>query len=233
MTAVDSAFAGRTILIVEDEASILDAVATALRYAGFRVREAPDGGRARASIEGGEPDLIVLDWMLPDIDGAELGRELRARGYRIPILFLSAKDGVDDKIHALGAGGDDYVTKPFSLAELVARIRALLRRTDGGAGDDVLRFGDILLRERRRTVMRGTAAVALTDTEFAILRCFLLHAGEAVSTAQIVESVWLGDFDDSRCAVDMYVGSLGRKLAGAGSAVLESTGPASYRLAAP
>ena len=221
---------GASILIIEDEDSIRDAVATALRYAGFRVRTADDAGSALTSIASSGPDLIVLDWMLPDMDGTELSRDLRARGCRTPILFLSAKDGIEDKVRALSAGGDDYVTKPFSLAELVARVGALLRRTEADVEDEVLSFGDIVLRERRRSVRHGAAAVELTDTEFAILRFFLLHPGEAITGAQILELVWLNDFDGSHNVVDTYVSSLGRKLAAAGTAALKSAGLSSYRL---
>jgi two-component system OmpR family response regulator len=174
-------------------------------------------------------DLLVLDRMLPDGDGTELGRDLRTRGYRIPILFLSARDAVADTVEALGAGGDDYLTKPFSLEELVARVQALLRRADA-AGDDVLSAGGLLLRERRRTVLHGSEPIALSDAEFAILRCFLLRPGEAISNAQILHAVWLDDFDGSRSVVDTYVASLRRKLAAAGSEALVRAGPSSYRL---
>ena len=136
------------ILVVDDEPSIVDAVATALRYEGFDVDEAGTGRAALTAVAESEPDLIVLDWMLPDLEGIEVGRRLRAQGFKTAILFLTAKDGVENKVEALRAGGDDYVTKPFSLAEVVARIRAILRRTEGEAPGRSARL-------RRRRARRG------------------------------------------------------------------------------
>src|SRR5262249_46854087 len=149
--------------------SIVDAVATALRYEGFDVEEAVNGRDALAAAVRDEPDLIVLDWMLPDIDGIEVGRRLRERGFRTAILFLTAKDAVANKVEALRAGGDDYVTKPFSLAELVARVQAILRRTAGDLPGDVLRYRDLTLDESRHEVTRGDARIDLTATEFNLL----------------------------------------------------------------
>src|SRR5687767_2719360 len=128
------------ILVVDDEPSIVDAVSTAFRYEGYVVDEAATGREALAAVARQEPDLVVLDWMLPDIQGIEVGRRLRSRGFRTAVLFLTAKDATEDKVDALRAGGDDYVTKPFSLAELVARAQAILRRTAGDLPGDVLRF---------------------------------------------------------------------------------------------
>jgi two-component system OmpR family response regulator len=149
------------ILVVDDEPSIVDAVATALRYEGFDVDEATTGRAALAAVADAEPDLIVLDWMLPDLDGIEVGRRLRAQGFRTAILFLTAKDAVENKVEALRAGGDDYVTKPFSLAEVVARIRAILRRTEGEAPSDVLSFGDVVLNEGRHEVSGAMTSAAI------------------------------------------------------------------------
>ncbi|HEY1365668.1 MAG TPA: response regulator, partial [Gaiellaceae bacterium] len=131
------------ILVVDDEPSLVDAVSTALRYEGFEVEEATSGRDALAAAMRSDPDLVVLDWMLPDIEGIEVGRRLRERGFRTAILFLTAKDAVENKVEALRAGGDDYVTKPFSLAELVARVQAILRRTAGDLPGDVLRYDDL------------------------------------------------------------------------------------------
>jgi two-component system, OmpR family, response regulator len=219
-----------TILVVDDEESIRDAVSSALRYEGFDVRGAASGGDALASIAESAPDLIVLDWMLPDLSGIDLERDLRERGFKMPILFLSAKDAIEDKVDALSAGADDYVTKPFSLAELVARVYALLRRRGDETDDDVLAFADVTLKERRRTVLRGTTALELTATEFAILRFFLLHPREVVSKAQILEDVWLNEFDDSTNAVETYIASLCRKLETAGFPLIQPAGRASYIL---
>jgi two-component system, OmpR family, response regulator len=151
----DTQGAGARVLVVDDEASIVDAVATALRYEGFEIEEAFTGREALAAAARFEPDLIVLDWMLPDVEGIEVGRRLRDRGDRTAILFLTAKDAVENKVEALRAGGDDYVTKPFSLAEVVARVQAILRRTAGDLPGDVLRFADLVLDESRHEVFRG------------------------------------------------------------------------------
>ena len=146
------------ILVVDDEPSIVDAVATALRYEGFEVREEGTGRGAITAVADFEPDLVVLDWMLPDLDGIEVGRRLRERGFKTAILFLTAKDAVENKVEALRAGGDDYVTKPFSLAEVVARVQAILRRTAGDLPGDVLPFADVTLDEGRHEVHRGEHA---------------------------------------------------------------------------
>jgi Response regulators consisting of a CheY-like receiver domain and a winged-helix DNA-binding domain len=146
---------GNRILVVDDEPSIVDAVATALRYEGFDVEEAVNGRDAMQAVARREPDLVVLDWMLPDLDGLEVGRRLREQGFKTAILFLTAKDSTENKVEALRAGGDDYVTKPFSLAELVARVQAILRRTGGALPGDVLRYADLVLDEQRHEVFRG------------------------------------------------------------------------------
>ena len=151
MTQIPNKTLGR-ILVVDDEPSITDAVSTALRYEGYQVEEAANGREALAAVMREEPALVVLDWMLPDISGVEVGRRMRERGFKTAILFLTAKDAVEDKVEALRAGGDDYVTKPFSLAEIVARVQAVLRRTNGDLPDDVLRFAD---RDARREPARG------------------------------------------------------------------------------
>ena len=147
--------AGPRILVVDDEASIVDAVSTALRYEGFEVEEALNGRDAIAAATRFEPDLVILDWMLPDIEGIEVGRRFRQQGFKTAILFLTAKDAVENKVDALRAGGDDYVTKPFSLAEVVARVHAILRRTAGTLPGDTLRFADLVLDEKRHEVFRG------------------------------------------------------------------------------
>ena len=177
-TMTEMAHSGGTrILVVDDEPSIVDAVATALRYEGYEVEEATTGREALEAVVRTEPDLVVLDWMLPDIEGIEVGRRLRGRGFDTAILFLTAKDATENKVEALRAGGDDYVTKPFSLAEIVARVQAILRRTGGDLPGDVLSFADIVLDEARHEVLRGDTPIALTATEFSLLRYFLLNPG--------------------------------------------------------
>src|SRR5207253_997977 len=177
---------GRRILVVDDEPSIVDAVATALRYEGYEVDEASNGRDALGVVLSREPDLVVLDWMLPDLDGIEVGRRLREQGFKTAILFLTAKDSTENKVEALRAGGDDYVTKPFSLAEVVARVQAILRRTAGDLPGDLLRFADVTLDEARHEVHRGDVRVDLTATEFSLLRYFLLNPRRVLSKGQIL-----------------------------------------------
>jgi two-component system OmpR family response regulator len=221
--------AGR-ILVVDDESSITDAVATALRYEGYDVEEASNGRDALAAVMSSEPNLIVLDWMLPDISGVDVGRRLRERGFRTPILFLTAKDAVEDKVEALRAGGDDYVTKPFSLAEIVARIQAVLRRTNGDLPGDVLMFADVRLDEARHEVFRGDTPIELTATEFNLLRFFMLNPRRVLSKSQILQNVWHYDFGGSRNVVETYVSYLRRKLDAAGPPLIRTVRQAGYML---
>ncbi|MDX6465914.1 MAG: two-component system, OmpR family, response regulator, partial [Gaiellaceae bacterium] len=193
------------ILVVDDEPSIVDAVSTALRYEGFEVQEAMHGRDAMAAVASFEPDLVVLDWMLPDIEGIEVGRRIRERGFKTAILFLTAKEAVENKVEALRAGGDDYVTKPFSLAEVVARVQAILRRTSGDLPGDVLRFGDLVLDEGRHEVSRGGVLLELTATEFNLLRFFMLNPRRVVSKGQILQHVWRYDFGGNTNVVETYV----------------------------
>jgi two-component system OmpR family response regulator len=218
------------ILVVDDEPSIVDAVATALRYEGFDVDEAGTGRAALTAVADSEPDLIVLDWMLPDLEGIEVGRRLRAQGFKTAILFLTAKDGVENKVEALRAGGDDYVTKPFSLAEVVARIRAILRRTEGEAPGEVIAFGDVVLDEGRHEVSRGGTIVDLTATEFALLRFFLLNPRRVLSKGQILQNVWRYDFGGNSNVVETYVSYLRRKLDVLGPPLIRTVRQAGYIL---
>ena len=220
------------ILVVDDEPSIVDAVATALRYEGFEVEDASTGRDALAAVARGEPDLIVLDWMLPDIDGIEVGRRLRERGHKTAILFLTAKDAVENKVDALRAGGDDYVTKPFSLAEVVARVQAILRRTAGDLPGETLRYDDLLLDEARHEVFRGDARIQLTATEFALLRFFMLNPRRVLSKGQILQNVWRYDFGGNHNVVETYVSYLRRKLEAAGPPLIKTVRQAGYMLEA-
>src|SRR5437763_5584813 len=179
------------ILVVDDEPSIVAAAATALRYEGYDVDEATAGREAIRLVTEREPDLIVLDWMLPDIEGIEVGRRLRERGFKSAILFLTAKDATENKVEALRAGGDDYVTKPFSLAEVVARVQAILRRTGGILPGDVLRFADLVLDEQRHEVLRGDTRVELTGTELSLMRYLMFNPRRVLSKGQIIQNVWL------------------------------------------
>jgi two-component system, OmpR family, response regulator len=220
------------ILVVDDEPSIVDAVSTALRYEGFHVDEASTGREALEAVVRHEPDLIVLDWMLPDIEGIEVGRRLRARGFKTAVLFLTAKDATENKVEALRAGGDDYVTKPFSLAEIVARAQAILRRTAGELPGDVLRFDDLVLDEGRHEVFRGETPIALTATEFSLLRYFMLNPRRVLSKAQILQNVWRYDFGGNANVVETYVSYLRKKLESAGPTLIRTVRQAGYMLEA-
>jgi two-component system OmpR family response regulator len=219
------------IVVVDDEASIVDAVSTALRYEGFDVREAATGREAIAAVAEHEPELVVLDWMLPDVDGIEVARRLRDRGFDVAILFLTAKDDVGDKVEAFRAGGDDYVTKPFSLAEVVARVHAILRRTSGAEpAGETLEFGDVLLDDARHEVFRGGTKVELTATEFALLRFFLRHPHRVLSKEQILQSVWNYDFGGNANVVETYVSYLRKKLDPLGPPLIRTVRQAGYIL---
>jgi two-component system OmpR family response regulator len=222
----------KRILVVDDEPSIVDAVATALRYEGYEVEEAPTGRAALAAVLRQEPDLIVLDWMLPDIEGIEVGRRLREQGFKCAVLFLTAKDTTENKVEALRAGGDDYVTKPFSLAELVARVQAILRRTGGELPGDILRFADVVLDEQRHEVSRGGTPVELSATEFNLLRFFLLNPRRVLSKGQILQNVWHYGFGGSANVVETYVSYLRRKLDPLGPPLIKTVRQAGYMLEA-
>ena len=222
--------APRRVLVVDDEPSIVDAVATAFRYEGYEVDQAYTGREALEMVIRDEPDLIVLDWMLPDIEGIEVGRRLRARGFRTAVLFLTAKDATEHKVEALRVGGDDYVTKPFSLAEVVARAQAILRRTAGDLPGDVLTFSDLILDEARHEVTRGDEAIMLTATEFILLRYFMLNPRRVLSKAQILQNVWRYDFGGNANVVETYVSYLRRKLDARGPPLIKTVRQAGYML---
>jgi len=218
------------ILVVDDEPSIVDAVATSLRYEGFDVSEAVNGRRALSSAQENPPDLIVLDVMLPDLDGLEVTRRLRADGVRVPILFLTARDAVEDRVAGLTVGGDDYVTKPFALAEIVARVHAILRRVGGEPSDPVLRFADIEMDERAHQVSRAGQPVSLTATEFNLLRFFLLNPRHVLSKSQILDNVWHYDFGGDGNVVETYVSYLRKKLEALGPPVIQTVRLVGYVL---
>jgi two-component system OmpR family response regulator len=204
---------GPRVLVVDDEPSIVDAVATSLRYEGFIVDEAVTGRSALSRAQEDAPDLVILDVMLPDLDGLEVTRRLRADGIRVPVLFLTARDTLQDKLAGLTIGGDDYVTKPFALAELIARVHAILRRTGYEPDDDgVLRFADLELNENAHEVRRGGNEIQLTATEFNLLRYFLLNPRHVLSKSQILDHVWHYDFGGDGNVVETYVSYLRKKL---------------------
>jgi two-component system OmpR family response regulator len=201
------------VLVVDDEAYITDLVATALRYEGFEVASAANGRDALALVESFRPDLIVLDIMLPDFDGFEVQRRLTDRGRPAPVLFLTARDSTEDKVRGLTIGGDDYVTKPFSLEELIARIRAILRRARGaGADAERLRFADLEMDEDSHEVRRGGQAIDLTATEFNLLRFLLANPRRVLSKGQILDHVWHYDFGGDSSIVETYISYLRKKV---------------------
>jgi two-component system OmpR family response regulator len=221
------------VLVVDDEPSIVDAVATALRYEGFDVRVAGTGRSALSSAQEAPPDLIVLDVMLPDLDGLEVTRRLRADGIKVPILFLTARDSIDDKLAGLAIGGDDYVTKPFSLAEVVARTRAILRRTQGDSDDRSLRFADVIMDEDTHQVWRAGQPINLTATEFSLLRFFLQNPKRVLSKTQILDHVWHYDFGGDSNVVETYVSYLRKKLDQAGPPLIHTIRLVGYALREP
>jgi two-component system, OmpR family, response regulator len=225
---------GPRVLVVDDEPSIVDAVATSLRYEGFAVEEATTGRSALAIAQERPPDLIVLDIMLPDLDGLEVTRRLRADGIRVPILFLTARDALEDKLTGLTIGGDDYVTKPFALAEIIARVRVILLRTAGLPGDDgVLRFADVELDEGAHEVRRAGTVVQLTATEFSLLRYFMLNPRQVLSKSQILDHVWHYDFGGEANVVETYVSYLRKKLERLGPPLLQTVRLVGYVLREP
>ncbi|GAA3082423.1 DNA-binding response regulator [Streptosporangium carneum] len=200
-------------MVVDDEPYLADLVATALRYEGFETAIAGTGAAAVALARAFDPDLIVLDVMLPDVLGTEVCRRIRSTGSQAPVVFLTARDATEDKISGLTVGGDDYVTKPFSLEELIARIRAVLRRTrrtDPGGGR--LTFADLVVDEDAHEVRRDGRRVDLTPTEFKLLRFLALNAGRVVSKRQILDHVWEYDFGGNDGIVQTYVSYLRRKV---------------------
>ncbi|SEK70114.1 response regulator transcription factor [Streptacidiphilus jiangxiensis] len=203
-----------SLLVVDDEPNIRELLSASLRFAGFRVASAATGAEAVAYVQRTRPDLVVLDVMLPDVDGFALVKRLRDDSDRdkIPVIFLTAKDGVDDKINGLTAGGDDYVTKPFSLEELIARIRAILRRTGGPADDGRLVVADLELDLVGHQVHRAGRPVSLSPTEFKLLEYLMTNTGRVVSKMQILDHVWAYDFGGDLSIVESYISYLRRKM---------------------
>ena len=190
----------------------MDSVATSLRYEGFEVDQASNGRLALESAQERTPDLIVLDVMLPDLDGLEVTRRLRSDGLRVPVLFLTARDALEDKVAGLTVGGDDYVTKPFALVEVIARVHAILRRAGAESEDEgVHRFADLELNENSHEVTRAGHPIQLTATEFNLLRYFLLNPRRVLSKSQILDHVWHYDFGGDGNVVETYVSYLRKK----------------------
>jgi two-component system, OmpR family, response regulator len=218
------------VLVTDDEDNIRFLLDAALRHFGFDVVLAANGREALGAVADDKPDLIVLDVMLPDLDGFEVCRRLRADGVRVPVLFLTARDGTEEKVRGLTLGGDDYVTKPFSLEEVVARVRAILRRANGEAPSSVLRFGDLEMDEDAHVVRRAGTAVDLSPTEYKLLRYLLINAGRVVTRAQILDHVWEYDFGGEATVVETYVSYLRKKLDPLGDPLIKTVRGVGYAL---
>ncbi len=214
MVRADTHVPEAKLLVVDDEPSIRELLTASLRFAGFDVVSAADGDQALRLAEQHRPDLVVLDVMLPDVDGFTVTRRLRERGRDMPVLFLTARDDTGDKVAGLTVGGDDYVTKPFSLEEVVARIRAVLRRTGVGSAPDSGRmvFHDLELDEDSHEVRRAGHLIELSPTEFKLLRYLMLNPNRVLSKAQILDHVWAYDFNGESGIVESYISYLRRKV---------------------
>ena len=221
------------ILVVDDDAAVRDSLARTLRFEGYRVDTARDGREALDAVRAGEPDAVVLDVSMPVMDGLEACRHLRAGGVVVPVLMLTARDSVGDRVAGLDAGADDYLVKPFALQELLARLRALLRRSalsvpvpgpaPAGTPQRWLAFADVRLDPGTREVWRGERPLRLTRTEFAILEAFLRHPRQVLTRAALFEQVWGYDFGETSNSIHVYLGYLRRKLEAEGETRLLHT----------
>jgi two-component system response regulator MprA len=221
------------VLVVDDEPAVRTALERALRLEGYDVELAADGAEALHRLSLHSPDAVVLDVLMPNVDGLEVCRRLRAADDHTPVLMLTARDAIGDRVAGLDAGADDYLVKPFALEELNARLRALVRRRTGG-DSDVLRFGDLALDTRTREVTRGGRPIDLTRTEFSLLELFLLNPRLVLSRAQIFDRVWGYDFGPSSNALEVYIGYLRRKLeAGGERRLIHTVRGVGYALRAP
>jgi two-component system OmpR family response regulator len=224
------------ILVVDDESSISDLISTSLRFVGFEVRTAATGSEALTVAEEFKPHAVVLDVMLPDSDGFEVCRQLRSEGLNIGVLFLTAKDGMEDEVAGLTIGGDDYMTKPFSLEELVARLRALLRRigvAEINTDDEKIRFADLELNEATHEVRRGGVLLEMSPTEFQLLRYLLINADRVVSKSQILDHVWQYDFRGDAGIVETYISYLRKKIDIFDPPLIHTVRGVGYRLRLP
>ena len=224
------------ILVVDDESSISELVATSLKFVGFDVRTAATGSQALQIAQQFKPHALILDVMLPDQNGFEVCRQIRSEGQKVGVLFLTAKDSVEDKIAGLTIGGDDYVTKPFSLEELVARLRALLRRTgvtEIESDEEKIRFADLELDEATHEVRRAGNLIDLSPTEFLLLRYLMINADRVVSKSQILDHVWQYDFRGDMGIVETYVSYLRKKIDIYEPALIHTVRGVGYRLRLP
>jgi two-component system response regulator MprA len=214
------------ILVVDDEPAVREALETSLRFEGYRVTLAGEGVAALSAIAGDAPDLVLLDVLMPRMDGLTACRRLRARGDTLPVLMLTARDAVGDRVTGLDAGADDYLVKPFDLDELLARVRALLRRsamTGTGGADDALTFADLRMDNAAREVTRGGRPIELTRTEYTLLELLMNHPRQVLTREQILRNVWGFDFEPASNSLDVYVMYLRRKTEAGGLSRLVHT----------
>ena len=224
------------VLVVDDEPNITELVSIGLRYEGFDVSSAHDGRGALRAVRELKPELVILDVTMPDIDGLEVVRRMRAENIWVPVIFLTARDAVEDKIAGLTVGGDDYIAKPFSLDELVARVRAMVRRNHLAARREdsgVLRYADLVLDEDRLEVSRGSRLISLTPTEFRLLRFLMLNAGRVLSKAQILDHVWQYDFGGDGNVVETFISYLRKKIDVEEPPLIQTVRGFGYTLRAP
>ena len=221
------------ILVVDDERAVRESLRRALELEGYQIDLAVDGREALAVLEQAQPDMLILDVLMPGVDGLEVCRRLRRAGNRLPVLMLTARDAVENRVAGLDAGADDYVTKPFALEELLARVRALLRRTTNGTGE-VLRFADLELNQGTREVRRGGELIELTRTEFSLLQLFLTNPRQVLTRSIIFERVWGYDFGFASNSLDVYIGYLRRKTeAGGRPRLIQTVRGVGYALREP
>jgi two-component system OmpR family response regulator len=222
------------VLVVDDDPNIADVLSMALRYEDFAVEQAANGQQALKGAEDFRPHIIILDVMLPDLDGFEVAKRLAERRAEIPILFLTARDTTEDKVRGLTLGGDDYVTKPFSVEELLARVGSVLRRFgNSGGGESVLRFGDLELDDDTREVFRDGSSIDLTDTEYRLLRYLMSHPRRVLTRAQILDHVWDYDFGGDARVLETYVSYLRKKLEAQGPRLIYTVRGVGYALRLP
>jgi two-component system OmpR family response regulator len=236
MNAGDATTGPDRVLVVDDDPGIRRLLISALGFAGFTVDAAGDLAEALDQVARRPPDVIVLDVMLPGADGFEILQLLRDRGVSVPVLFLTARDAVEDRVRGLRLGGDDYVTKPFSVVEVGARLQALLRRARGGAGspeEPSLRCADLEIDDRRHEVRRGGDLIDLSPTEYRLLHHLLTHQGQVLSRAQILEAVWQYDFGGDSVVVERFVSNLRRKIDQGRTPLLHTVRGVGYTLREP
>ncbi len=218
------------VLVVDDEENITFLLDSALRHFGFDVRVANNGRDAIAAVSSFNPDVMLLDVMLPDLDGFEIVRRLRLDGAKVPVLFLTARDATEDKVRGLTLGGDDYVTKPFSLEEVVARIQVILRRQGASTGSAQLSFADLELDDDAHVVRRAGHVIELSPTEYNLLRFLLVNAGRVLSRNQILDHVWQYDFGGHATVVETYISYLRKKIDKLGPPLIQTVRGVGYSL---